>query len=683
MRFAMTLAAALIVFSGPHHGESLRGFAGSVGPGGRTPAHPHAFWAFARGSGIACSVRAHEVVCAGRGAAVRMNDVGAVRRCHCPQPHATRLLRWGHGMTAGLLGCDVTGVVRCQFADGAGFELSRSGRLKILNPPPVESRAAAPAPGALFTLAGAGTDDEALGEGLPAAVAPLEDPSSLAALPDGSFLAGSEGAVWRVTPQGRLQRVAGQREREGYTGDGGPALAAEVAPDHLAAVPSGGFLLADQGDQRVRMVAADGTITTVAGGGTSKADGVPALRAALGEPLAIAALPGGGFAIDDGETRVREVAPDGSIRTVAGGGQDDRIHGEPATAADLQVWDIAAEPDGTLLLVDGRNQAIDRVARDGTIHVAARPPRADGVEPTAVTALPDGGFAFAATVADDFGAGSTRVYRVGPDGIVRPVAGGGPFAPAPLAGLTRRGDGGAATAQPLARAVELSALPDGGLLLSTDATSFGADGDVVTYIAPDAPAVLAVAMRRDGARVFRPGRPNAVHVALTLPATLTLRSGGRSVTRALPAGQSTVALPGPLSPRPHAVTLAAVDSAGRGAYDHAAVFPAGWLPEETARIVADAVAPERVATICKRFAGGRIDCQDDSEADPCVTISIRYARERVRWGTYRGCEPRAHPRYSRPPRPLGRRDWHCEPTDEQCEPALLGRVREADIVPQS
>jgi hypothetical protein len=275
------------------------------------------------------------------------------------------------------------------------------------------------------------------------------------------------------------------------------------------------------------------------------------------------------------------------------------------------------------------------------------------------------------------------VYRVSSDGIVRLIAGGGAFAPALLTGLTRRGDGGPATAQPLARAVELSALPDGGLLLSTDPGDFlEADGDVVTYLAPDAPAVLAVAMRRDGARVFRPGRANAVHVALSLPATVTLKAGGRSVSRALPAGQSTVALP-PLSARPHAVTLAATDGAGRGAYDHAAVFPAGWLPEETARIVADAVTPERVATICKRFAGGRVDCQDDSEGDPCVTISIRYADERVRWATYRGCVARAHPHYTRPPRPLRRRDWHCDPAGDRCEPALVGRVRETDIVPQA
>jgi hypothetical protein len=139
-----------------------------------------------------------------------------------------------------------------------------------------------------------------------------------------------------------------------------------------------------------------------------------------------------------------------------------------------------------------------------------------------------------------------------------------------------------------------------------------------------------------------------------------------------------VPLPGGLPALPHTVRLAAADGAGLGAYDRGAVFPTGWLPEDTARIVADAVDPPRSAITCRRFGAGRVDCQDETE-DTCRMVSVHYARERVRWGAYRGCEPRAHPRYTRAPRPLRARDWHCRP---RCRPALLGRVREADIVPQ-
>jgi hypothetical protein len=542
--------------------------------------------------------------------------------------------------------------------------------------------AAADAAGEVFTLAGAGPDESSRAEGAPAAVAGLQDPAPVAPLPGGGFLVGTEGTVWRVDPQGALHRVAGQLEDEGYTGDDGPALEAEIHVDHLAALPGGAFLLVDENRQRVRMVAPDGTITTVAGGGTSTADGVPALQAALERPEGVAALPGGGFVVEDGEELIREVGPDGLIRTVAGGGKDEHIHGEPATAADLYATDVAVAADGTLLIADQGNRTIDRVAADGTIHVAARPPKGGDASPLLVAALPDGGFAFAAQVLNDFNGGSVRLYRVDPGGTPRRVAGGGPYAVNAPRGLLRRVDGGPATGLALPSATSLTALPDGGLLFSYSTDRGDPEGDLVTYVAPPAPAVLAVALRRDAARVFAPGRANVVHVALTLPATVTLAAGGHSVTRALPAGTSAVPLPGPLPARETTVTVTAADAAGRGAYDRAQVFPPGWLPEQTAQLVGNSVLSDASVDECRRYAAGRVDCLAGIDAhDRCRALSVRLAHARLTWGAYHACKTHAHPRYTRGPLRLRRRDWHCESDDPFCRPALFGRLREADVIP--
>src|SRR5436305_8790906 len=73
----------------------------------------------------------------------------------------------------------------------------------------------------------------------------------------------------------------------GFGGDGGPALAAVFAtPIAVAALPGGGYLVADPGNHRVRRVAPDGAITTVAGNGTagSGGDNGPATRAQLNFP---------------------------------------------------------------------------------------------------------------------------------------------------------------------------------------------------------------------------------------------------------------------------------------------------------------------------------------------------------------------------------------------------------------
>src|SRR6266516_4699182 len=104
-----------------------------------------------------------------------------------------------------------------------------------------------------------------------AALTPLlSEPRGLAVLPDGSFLVAEAfaNAVVRVYPDGSIATVAGNNE-PGYGGDGGPATAAQLSQPHeLALTPDGGFLIADALNNCIRKVAADGTITTVAGTGS-------------------------------------------------------------------------------------------------------------------------------------------------------------------------------------------------------------------------------------------------------------------------------------------------------------------------------------------------------------------------------------------------------------------------------
>jgi hypothetical protein len=98
----------------------------------------------------------------------------------------------------------------------------------------------------------------------------------------------------------------------GFSGDGGPATAAALSNPHaVVPLPDGGFLVADTGNDRVRRVHADGTITTVAGVGAPGygGDGGPATLAALNAPKALAVLADrSGYLIADAENnRVRLV----------------------------------------------------------------------------------------------------------------------------------------------------------------------------------------------------------------------------------------------------------------------------------------------------------------------------------------------------------------------------------------
>jgi hypothetical protein len=536
--------------------------------------------------------------------------------------------------------------------------------------------ARAHAAGELYRVAGNGDIEGPLRDGVPAVGAGIGDQVAVAPLPAGEFLLGTFSQVWRVDPQGVLHRLAGTGKPRD-TGDGGPATAAELEAEDLAALPGGGFLIL--GDDRVRLVAADGTISQVAGGGRSHADGIPATRAALPNATAVAALPGGGFAVVEQSDRVREVGPDGIIRTVAGGGHGlGPIRGQRATSVDFAVADVDAAADGSLLLADGVNSTIDRVTPDGTIHIAARAARNAITVSSRVAALPGGGFAFTEGRWDADDNEYTRVWEVAPDGTKRLVAGGGEFAPTAPLGLDQHETGAFATAFALGESQGLAALPDGGLLLSyeppADYTS------LVGYIAPAAPALLGAALLPDATRVFAPGQPAAVDVALDAPASVSLTVAGQTVHADLPAGSSRVALPA-LPASEQKVTLVAADGAGRRAYDRTHVFPDGWLPVETARLLADSRHLDTAAQGCRRFSAARVDCRIEPAEGGCPVISVRYVAERLQWGRYAGCAFHAHPRLRRAVRVLRPRDWLCPVDERHCRPALFGRVTEAQIIP--
>jgi len=78
-------------------------------------------------------------------------------------------------------------------------------------------------------------------------------------------------SVWKI-PLATLkaERIAGTGA-DGFSGDGGPADKAQFSAPNGLAVDSGGNLyIADTGNDRIRKVAPDGTITTVAGNGTER-----------------------------------------------------------------------------------------------------------------------------------------------------------------------------------------------------------------------------------------------------------------------------------------------------------------------------------------------------------------------------------------------------------------------------
>ena len=161
------------------------------------------------------------------------------------------------------------------------------------------------------------------GDGGQADDAELSQPRGVTSLPDGGYLVTDslDHRVRRVLPDGRIVTVAGSSQ--GLSGDGGPATAARLsAPTDTAVLPDGSFLIADTANHRIRHVGLDGRIRTVAG--TTRGfsgDGGPATAAQLDAPSDIAVLTTGGYVIaDTANSRLRRVDLAGNITTLAGTG---------------------------------------------------------------------------------------------------------------------------------------------------------------------------------------------------------------------------------------------------------------------------------------------------------------------------------------------------------------------------
>ena len=127
--------------------------------------------------------------------------------------------------------------------------------------------------------------------------------------------------VRKVDTSGTITTIAGTGER-GYSGDGGPAVQAQLGlPSGVAVDGVGNLYIADLRNHRLRRVDAGGTITTVAGGGHYRGDGGAATNAWLGSPSAVAVDGTGNIYVSSGN-RIRRVDSAGTITSVAGTGRE-------------------------------------------------------------------------------------------------------------------------------------------------------------------------------------------------------------------------------------------------------------------------------------------------------------------------------------------------------------------------
>jgi sugar lactone lactonase YvrE len=161
------------------------------------------------------------------------------------------------------------------------------------------------------------------GDGGPAVSASLASVEAVAHAPNGDiFLGDGVGRIRKIDAGTGIMSCVAGIGLSGYSGDGGPAVQARIgSPSAICFDNDGDLYFSDKAYHVIRRVDIQGLITTVAGCGQAgfSPDGVPARRAKLDSPWGLAIGPDGTLYISDSRNnRVRRVAPDGSLETIAG-----------------------------------------------------------------------------------------------------------------------------------------------------------------------------------------------------------------------------------------------------------------------------------------------------------------------------------------------------------------------------
>lgn len=177
--------------------------------------------------------------------------------------------------------------------------------------------------------------------------------------------------IRKVTPDGTITTFAGNGKAE-FSGDGGPAVSAGLnAPGGVYADAFMNVFISDTRNNRIRKVGTNGSIFTVAGNGQNgfSGDGGPATNAVFAFPTDITGDGGGNlYVLDFNNFRARKIGTDGSITTVAGGGTAGPKEGASATESFFGgLFGVALDPAGNIYLATGLLEIVE-VKTSGIVH---------------------------------------------------------------------------------------------------------------------------------------------------------------------------------------------------------------------------------------------------------------------------------------------------------------------------
>ena len=247
----------------------------------------------------------------------------------------------------------------------------------------------------------------------------FSDPFGVVVAIDGSVFvadAGDAQRIRRIAPDGAVSTMAGSTR--GFA-DGASSHAQFDTPSGLALSSDGSVYVADTGNNAIRRVTGDGVVSTVAGAHAGYRDGSSS-EAEFNGPVGIAVAPDGRIIVADTyNDRIRVIDSAGQVSTIAGSGRRGFVDGDAAAAEFDTPCGLAVDRDGNIYVADTGNGLIRRIDRSGNVStIDLHLTGATLLRPIGV-AVNDGGVLYAT---DDRG----QVHEITPAAGTRIVAGSVP-----------------------------------------------------------------------------------------------------------------------------------------------------------------------------------------------------------------------------------------------------------------
>ena len=222
---------------------------------------------------------------------------------------------------------------------------------------------------AVTTIAGSGNAGSADHVGTLAA---FSSPAGIVEFGGNLFVADTGNhKIRKIDADGKVETHVGTG-KAGYL-DGFGKLAVLHSPYGIATDAKGNLAVSDYGSHRVRLVTQARTVATLAGSGTAGFKDGSSADARFQGPRGVASTPlGAVFVADFGNHRLRRIAPDGYVTTIAGNGVKASVDGTGTKASLVAPTAIALAASGDIFFLEATpSSRLRRATQSGVVTTIA------------------------------------------------------------------------------------------------------------------------------------------------------------------------------------------------------------------------------------------------------------------------------------------------------------------------